>query len=589
MDNTLQQLQGGRVLEDDPAQPTAIDLAVGKFQVFTKRIQDGAPGWPSWKVGLLGEKVRIQAKRASVFEVLAHHAFTRGDITCQTEHERFIPHGLSIHQVDRFPRQVSECYNFSMLPDMILTSLAEDCKFDPQSPLLVGVSGGADSLCLAHVLKQAGVNFTAAHLDHGLRPESAQQARQLESRLQAWGVAVISGSKDVRGYAREQKIGIEEAARICRYQFLFEQARKLQAQAVVVAHQADDQVETVLMHFLRGSGVNGLAGMSPVSFLAQFDLALPLFRPMLGTFRRQIDAYCKEHDISPLEDESNRDERYFRNRLRNELIPYLETYSPALKTVTLRSSLSLRSDRDLLAAFQEEAYRQCLLPDDQDWRVLLDRQLFLSLREGLQRRVLIAAAHALEPGLRDLGYEQVERARAAILGGQLRSDLRAGIQVWVIDQVIQLTRGTRAPLVTGFPQLSQGSRERLTRRGTLALANGWQLSARLVDSREFNQLPHSQKTHANHAWINPLDIEWPLEVRGMKTGERWSPLGMGLDHQKLSDFFTNNKIPRPARAGWPLVVSGGSIVWVVGLRIAQPWRLTGDEPEILHLELSRAG
>jgi tRNA(Ile)-lysidine synthase len=88
-----------------------------------------------------------------------------------------------------------------------------------------------------------------------------------------------------------------------------------------------------------------------------------------------------------------------------------------------------------------------------------------------------------------------------------------------------------------------------------------------------------------HAWLNPLDVEWPLEVRPMRTGERWSPLGMALKHQKLSDFFVNEKIPQSARAKWPLVLSGGSVVWVVGLRIAQAWRLVGDESEILHLQL----
>ncbi|HOF28370.1 MAG TPA: tRNA lysidine(34) synthetase TilS, partial [Anaerolineaceae bacterium] len=111
------------------------------------------------------------------------------------------------------------------------------------------------------------------------------------------------------------------------------------------------------------------------------------------------------------------------------------------------------------------------------------------------------------------------------------------------------------------------------------------LSAELMDAHRFQTLPDALKNHPYHAWINPLDLELPLEVRPARRGERWSPLGMALKHQKLSDFFINQKIPQTARAKWPLVLSGGSILWVVGLRIAQAWRLLGDESEILHLQV----
>ena len=136
-----------------------------------------------------------------------------------------------------------------------------------------------------------------------------------------------------------------------------------------------------------------------------------------------------------------------------------------------------------------------------------------------------------------------------------------------------------------YPQLTDLSGLKLKRGGKLKLNAGWELTAEMLDARKFKALPETLKNHPLHAWLNPLDLEWPLEVRPMRTGERWSPLGMALKHQKLSDFFVNQKIPQTARARWPLVLCGGSILWVAGLRIAQAWRLLGDESEILHLQL----
>jgi len=120
---------------------------------------------------------------------------------------------------------------------------------------------------------------------------------------------------------------------------------------------------------------------------------------------------------------------------------------------------------------------------------------------------------------------------------------------------------------------------------SLCMDHGWKLRAELVKRAKFEKLDEATKTSPFHAWLNPIDLELPMLVRGANPGERWSPLGMILQRQKLSDFFINQKIPHYLRRQWPLVTSGGSVIWVAGLRIAQAWRLLGDEPEILHLEL----
>ncbi len=120
----------------------------------------------------------------------------------------------------------------------------------------------------------------------------------------------------------------------------------------------------------------------------------------------------------------------------------------------------------------------------------------------------------------------------------------------------------------------------------MQLTHGWRLEAELVSRKVYENLPIELQQDRQHAWLNPADLVLPMEVRGMRPGERWAPLGMQGKHQKLSNFFINEKIPQGARAKWPLVLSEGSVLWVCGLRISQAWRLIGDEPEILHLHLA---
>ncbi|MGV8049138.1 MAG: tRNA lysidine(34) synthetase TilS [Anaerolineaceae bacterium] len=474
-----------------------------------------------------------------------------------------------------------------MISTQILESLQRDCYYNPAKPLVVGVSGGADSLTLLHCLHRAGLNVIVGHMDHGLRATSAQEAETVSNLMNNWEVPCVVGQADVSLIARMLHLGTEEAARICRYQFLFKLASQYNAQAVAVAHHADDQVETVLMHFLRGSGINGLKGMRPVSFLKEINPCIPLFRPMLGVYREDILAYCQEYALPYITDESNLDSSYFRNRLRMELIPELQKYSPAFKQVTLRNARALQSDLQILENLEKEAF-QCCLVEKETSRIIFDLPVFLELEEGLQKRVLLMAVNQLKPGLRNIELEQVERVIHSIRARQQRTNFLSEIEVWLERETIQLLMGGRKPDFPDLPQLSGDQQACPLAPGQpVRLASGWLLNAEIVDRQVYLSASKADQQDCWQAWLNPADMELPLMVRPTRSGERWVPFGMEGKHQKLSDFFINNKIPQIARAKWPLVVSEGSILWVGGLRIGQAWRLCGDENEILHLRLIR--
>jgi len=264
--------------------------------------------------------------------------------------------------------------------------------------LIVGVSGGADSLVLLHILNllapRLGITLHAATLDHQLRgEESAGDVRFVEQICREWGVPVTVGQADVVHLARERQLGIEAAARVARYDFLAEVAHKLGAPSVAVAHHADDQAETVLLHLLRGAGVHGLAGMALRSPVPGHE-DLSLIRPLLRASRAEIEAYCQEHHLVPRHDSTNADTSLLRNAIRLEVLPFLAHYSPHVKPALARLAE--------IAAVEDEYVEQHVLLFTKSaavtvlkQRISIDREAFHGLHSALQRRVLLWTAAQL--------------------------------------------------------------------------------------------------------------------------------------------------------------------------------------------------
>lgn len=209
--------------------------------------------------------------------------------------------------------------------------LSHECELSKTTPIVVGVSGGPDSLCLLHLLHSLEYAVIAAHVNHQLRPEADQEAFYVKEFADSLGIPFYQTCVDVHQFSENEKLSIEESARILRYRFLMEVADQQSAQALAVAHQADDQIEIVLMHVLRGSGMSGLKGMPYRGFNPAFSLEIPIIRPLLGVWRDEILEYCQVNQIKPCYDLTNEDARFFRNRIRQELVPILTTYNTQAK------------------------------------------------------------------------------------------------------------------------------------------------------------------------------------------------------------------------------------------------------------------
>ncbi|MBL8046677.1 MAG: tRNA lysidine(34) synthetase TilS, partial [Anaerolineales bacterium] len=368
----------------------------------------------------------------------------------------------------------------------------------------------------------------------------------------------------------------EEAARNLRYQFLAETAQQVKANHLVVAHTQNDQAETVLMHFLRGSGLSGLKGMTPKTeqllVIGNNQLPITIIRPLLTTSRAEIEAYCAEHGLKPVLDSSNSDTTFFRNRLRHELLPMLEKYNPNIYSVLSRTATVLAGEQAVAQEYVEQQWRTYAQATEENVQFELIRWRAFSW--PLQRALLRRAIQHLRPSLRDIDFTPLDAAvrwsRAANSGGQC--DVADGLCLYInYNAVILREWETDWPASAAVPQLATD--------GTLVA--GWEFRAAPLPSWNLAELASN-----NNPWRTFVDadkLSAPLTLRARREGDRIQPLGQ-TGHIKLSDLFINRKIEANLRANWPLVVSGEAMVWAPGLHLAEPFKVTEQTQQVLALE-----
>lgn len=459
----------------------------------------------------------------------------------------------------------------------------DQCRLDPDRGVLVAFSGGADSLSLLISLKQAGFIVTAAHFNHHLRDEAGRDEQAAACLADQLGIPFVSGGADVPAVVRDQKLSVEEAARQCRYTWLLKQAEALGVQAVAIGHTADDQVETILMHLLRGSGLDGLTGMPYRQTFPQWNGAIPVVRPLLDTWREETEAICREAGLEPVQDASNLSPRFFRNRIRLELVPYLQGYNPQAKQHLWQTARILAEEQSLLQNVKDQAWTDCYDSRSGLW-LSLRLTALTGLPESLRKSVLRRGLLELKPGLRDIDYDITGRLLEFTTGKTRSGEMHLFNDLWVNQSGERLTIWIGRPALRDFhPQLEPDSHYLLQQTGSLELA-GWELDVN-EGPADAADLTHDRDGGEYLAWLDADKVAFPLAVRGQRPGERVAPLGMGGKTQKLSDYFINRKIPRQARKNWPVVVSSDQIVWVLGLGISEAAAVTPQTRRVLRLSL----
>ncbi len=460
-----------------------------------------------------------------------------------------------------------------MFFDRVRCYIAEHRLLEQGERVVVAVSGGPDSLCLLHLLQRLApalqLKLIVAHLNHRFRPEARAEAARVARTARRLGLTFIGAAVDVPACCFAGGLSAQVAARIVRYRFLLQTARRFRASAVAVGHHMDDQAETVLFHFLRGTGPEGLAGMLPRRPLG----SVHLIRPLLCVTRTQIEAYCRRYRLEPSLDASNLEPIYTRNRMRLELIPHLkERYNPRLAEALFRLGAQAAADREYLRRQARHAFLQ-LAHREGAGRVILPVSGLLALPAALRGRVARLTLRTMIPA-RKAGWVQVRRlldlcassrpAAMSLPGGGMA---RFAYGRLVIVSSRKEPGEPPEPVILPVPG-----------KVVLSWAGGW-ISAWPAFPDELDWPPPSVR-----AYLDRDLLPGPLLVRTRWRGARFYPLG-AAGPKRLKKFLIDAKIPRERRDRLPLVTAGEEILWVAGIRIAHPYRVTPDTVRVLVLEV----
>jgi tRNA(Ile)-lysidine synthase len=405
---------------------------------------------------------------------------------------------------------------------------------EPNGTVLVAVSGGADSVALLHLLHTLGYPVSALHCNFHLRGEESDADQQFVEKLcQQFGVGLGVTHFHTADYAKSHGISIEMAARELRYQWFREQMEAQKAQAIAVGHHMDDQAETLLLNLLRGTGLRGLAGMHP-----QHNSVV---RPLLCVSRKDIEEYLRLHHLAYVTDSTNLQHDVLRNRIRLEVMPLLEQLQPAAKQTLSRAAQNVGNSLPYYIEGVSKAMVCCGFKDDR-----------LDIETYQENGCPLTLLHEwLYPyGFNILQLSDIQQH----LSGQ------AG-KIW------------------------ESPTHRLLRdRGHLLLVVKQEDTDEPVI--EMNETSEIGPTGAEFAYVDADLITAPLVIRKVQNADWFVPFGM-KGRKLLSDFLTNQKLTRFQKEGQWVLCHGNDIVWVIGLRSDNRFRVTPQTKRIIQLRIKK--
>ena len=463
----------------------------------------------------------------------------------------------------------------------------------------VGVSGGADSVCLLHLLcelrKSMHFRLTAVHVEHGIRgAESLADAAFVKQLCADWNVPLHTFSVDALHQAKTQHQSLEEAARELRYRCFYETCRKCGANRLAVAHHGDDCAETVLFHLSRGTGIRGLCGIVPVRELSEQKLTL--IRPMLCVTKAEIEAYLEQIGQEYRTDSTNADVTMSRNRIRSQVLPQLCEVNTAAVPHIVRTAGYLE---EICEYLDEAAWEAGKAYVTYEWKkntcikIHLQRQGILSMPTVLQKNLIHRLLGELAGSKKDLTaahMEAVQMLFAAQVGKSVC--LPYGIRAHADYEQIVLQKGSgqkkqtdqtdsnNRKKQTGKNAAEQKVREyELVIPGELILESGEQIMTKILEfDGNFQQIPEKTCTK----WFDYDKIKDTVQIRTRRPGDYLQVQAAG-GHKKLKDYLINSKIPKEERDQLLLLAEGSHILWVIGQRISEAYKVTQKTKHILEV------
>lgn len=450
----------------------------------------------------------------------------------------------------------------------------------PGAKLIVGVSGGADSVCLLKVLleleNELDIKLLAVHVNHGLRGKEADRDQEFVVKLcQEWSIPVKVYFVNIKKLSEKLGISEEEAGRKARYRIMENVLKKTGGDLIAVAHNREDQAETVMMNILRGSGIDGICGIP-----AKRDR---IIRPLLNVSRDEIEKYLSENDISFCTDSSNKGVEYTRNRIRNELFPRIEELfdvNPVNQLVRLSKLAS--EDREFLEDTARRLYSNVIMSDSEE--IVLSAEGLRSLSNAILKRIIRIAWERLSNSRKNLEAVHIDQIIALFRNNRTGKEvhLPKGFTASIsYDRLIFKKRGKNISRLFSYPIKREG-------RTIVHEANG-ALDSCVLSKEEFLEKGYN----GNNKESSPVQffdfdrLGNESEIRSRRAGDRIRPYskaagakGFTVGGKKLKDYFIDKKIPVEERDKIPLVALGSRVAWIIGMRTSEEFRAREDTKNI---------
>lgn len=448
----------------------------------------------------------------------------------------------------------------------INTAIKKHSMLSEKDRVLIGLSGGPDSVCLFHALNtlkdEYKLSLHAIYIDHGLRPEEIPHEIEFCKTLcENLGVPFITKSVDVKSYAKEYGLNKQEAARELRYKVFEAVALEIGSNRIALAHNANDQAETFFMRILRGAGQKGLSGIPPARG--------KIIRPLIEIERKDIEEFLDSISQSFIVDSSNLKKNYFRNWLRLAVMPEFKKQNPALINTISRVCEIVREEDRYLELIVTKTLMK-LIPKKTDKLIELFLVPLETMDKVILRRVLRRAIDAVK-GLRGIGFVHIEDIIELVKKGD------SGDRIY-LPKGIRVIKGYATLILTSEQPSQLGAYSLNVPEELILKESGILIKSSFADSAEISCDGKSK------VMIDAERIKLPLGVRARKAGDFFYPAGFGKK-KKLQDYFVDEKIPRDERDSVPIVLSGEDVVWIAGYRADERFKVTAETKKIALLEI----
>ncbi len=473
-----------------------------------------------------------------------------------------------------------------MLEKKVLETIKKFDMLSFDDKILVGISGGPDSVTLLKIIlsfrQKYHLLIYIAHLNHMLRgKESDEDANFVKNLAQELDLPCEIESCNLTKIARKKRLTLEEAAREYRYMFYLKTAQKFGANKIALGHNADDQVETVLMRILRGSGLEGLMGIPPVRD--------KIIRPLIECTREEIEEYCQEHQIEYRIDSTNKEILYFRNKIRLELLPLLShEYNKNIKDIILHLQSIISEVSKYLQQKTELIFREIAEIEGRE-NVVIDLKSFNSLPIVFKRRIIRKSIEVMKGNLYSISFTHNDEILklTEYQSGEKEIHLPDNLRARKIYNQLIIYKNK---IFKDHPEETSTSWEyNLSVPGQTEIKPlGIEVKVRILDSTGVKTSRYYNRKKSDSEYVEFIDYnkaKYPLKLRNRRVGDRFYPLKM-VGAKKVKEFFIDNKVPKSHRDLIPFLVdSEGKIIWIVGMRLDDRVKTTSDTKKILYIKI----